>query len=76
MGILEIEGGWQWYGRHKEPCPIEGNPSSWYGRREMCIDDWNSRPEDYIEQIAKYRQVKVRGKVATPRRTRSKLPKS
>jgi len=75
MGIWEIEGGFMWMGKHRAPCPIESNPSSWYGRREMCIDDWNSRPEDYIEQEPKHRQAPVRRKVATTRRKRSKLPK-
>jgi len=45
MGILEIAGHFEWWGRHKGMCPLEGNPSSSYGRMIDMIDAWNMRME-------------------------------
>ena len=43
MGILEIGGGYEWYGRHKSMCPLEGNPSSSYARVLDMVGEWNRR---------------------------------
>ena len=42
MGILEL-GGYEWYGRHKSMCPLEGNPSGSYGRLEDMLEAWEMR---------------------------------
>jgi hypothetical protein len=56
MGILELEGGWRWWGVHGDLCVLEGNHSSWYGRRDFMIEEWNRRAD---EQKPKHRQKKV-----------------
>ena len=73
VGILEIEGGWRWWGMHKDFCVLEGNHSAWYGRREFLIEEWNRRHD---EQKPQHRQAKVRRKVATPRRKRGQVRKA
>jgi len=46
MGVLELGGGFEWYGRHKSMCPLECNPSGSYGRVGDMADAWNMRLEN------------------------------
>ena len=49
MGILELDG-FQWFGNHKSCCPLEGNPSASWGRREDLVKDWNTRASNDTDE--------------------------
>ena len=46
MGILFLDGGCEWYGRHESLCPLESNPSAFYGHVGDMVDAWNMRAEN------------------------------
>ena len=43
MGYLYLGGGYEWFGRHKSMCPLEGNPSGSYGRLKDMVKAWSKR---------------------------------
>jgi hypothetical protein len=44
VGIyISPDWGFQWHGKHREPCILEYNPSAYYGKIDVAIEEWNKR---------------------------------